>query len=150
MYVCVLIMNFLNLSDRKLGGYRELGQLPIDNIVSKHLIVCLSVQNSLRSQGRVLMRSKKSIAIFAYKHWLYSLDMKIKVARHVPRIAFQHSNIPTFQHSNISTTFPGSQLVFNIWNFFFFGSFQEAKTWPQFQLFFIFPLLVKFRVIMGK
>ena len=104
MYVCVLIMNFFNLSDRKLGGYRELGQLPIDNIVSKHLIVCLSVQNSLRSQGRVLMRSKKSIAIFAYKHWLYSLDMKIKVARHVPRIAFQISKLKNikFKFKNLN------------------------------------------------
>ena len=28
MYVCVLDMNVLNLSDRELGGYRELGPLP--------------------------------------------------------------------------------------------------------------------------
>ena len=32
---------------------------------------------------------KKSIAIFTYKHSVFSLDMKTKVARHVPRIAFQ-------------------------------------------------------------
>ena len=32
---------------------------------------------------------KKCIAIFTYKHSLFSLDMKTKVARHVPRIAFQ-------------------------------------------------------------
>ena len=32
---------------------------------------------------------KKTIAIFTYKHSVFSLDMKTKVARHVPRIAFQ-------------------------------------------------------------
>ena len=30
---------------------------------------------------------KKNIAIFTYKHSVLSLDMKTKVARHVPRIA---------------------------------------------------------------
>ena len=29
---------------------------------------------------------QKSIAIFTYKHSVFSLDMKTKVARHVPRI----------------------------------------------------------------
>ena len=32
---------------------------------------------------------KKNIAIFTYKHSVFSLDMKTKVDRHVPRIAFQ-------------------------------------------------------------
>ena len=33
---------------------------------------------------------KKSIAIFTYKHSVFSLDMKTKVARHVPRIIKNH------------------------------------------------------------
>ena len=33
---------------------------------------------------------KKTIAIFTYKHSVFSLDMKTKVARHVPRINIKH------------------------------------------------------------
>ena len=34
---------------------------------------------------------KKTIAIFTYKHSVFSLDMKTKVGRHVPRInIFNH------------------------------------------------------------
>ena len=33
---------------------------------------------------------KKLIPIFNDKHWVLSLDMKTKVAMHVPRIAFQN------------------------------------------------------------
>ena len=33
---------------------------------------------------------KKNIAIFTYKHSVFSLDMKTKVARHVPRINIKH------------------------------------------------------------
>ena len=36
---------------------------------------------------RVRVRSKKSIAIFCYKQRLLSLDMKIEVVQHVPRIS---------------------------------------------------------------
>ena len=35
------------------------------------------------------MEVQKNIAIFTYKHSVFSLDMKTKVDRHVPRIAFQ-------------------------------------------------------------
>ena len=37
--------------------------------------------------------SKKSIAIFGYKQWLLSLDMKTKVVQHVPRIIFNINKI---------------------------------------------------------
>ena len=33
---------------------------------------------------------KKNIAIFTYKHSVFSLDIKTKVDRHVPRIVFQN------------------------------------------------------------
>ena len=45
---------------------------------------------------------KKSIVIFTYKHSVFSLDMKTKVARHVPRIAFQNFKISKFQNFKIS------------------------------------------------
>ena len=45
------------------------------------------------SQDRVwMMMSKKSIAIFGYKHWLLSLEMKTKVVQHLPRINLSHFN----------------------------------------------------------
>ena len=34
----------------------------------------------------LLLRSKKSIPIFTYNQWAFSLDMKTKVARHAPKI----------------------------------------------------------------
>ena len=36
--------------------------------------------------GGAVVDVKKSIAIFTYKHSVFSLDMKTKVVRHVPRI----------------------------------------------------------------
>ena len=33
---------------------------------------------------------KKTIAIFTYKHSVFSLDMKTKVVTHVPRINIMH------------------------------------------------------------
>ena len=33
---------------------------------------------------------KKTIAIFTYKHSVFSLDMKTKVVMHVPRINIMH------------------------------------------------------------
>ena len=46
----------------------------------------------VHSQERVMMMmmSKKSIAIFTYKHSVFSIDMKTKVVRHVPRININH------------------------------------------------------------
>ncbi len=77
---------------------------------------------SLHSQERVklLLRSKKNIAIspINIKHWLFSLDIKTKLARHVPRIAFQHFN-------NISW-FPAGV---NIWTFFltYYSSLRHVR-----------------------
>ena len=42
---------------------------------------------TLMSQDRVMwLLSKKNIAIFGYKQWLLSLDMKTKIVQHVSRI----------------------------------------------------------------
>ena len=41
---------------------------------------------------------QKSIAIFAYKHWVYNLDMKTKITNHVQRIAFQKSKFQYFKN----------------------------------------------------
>ena len=41
---------------------------------------------TLMSGDRVVLLSKKSIAIFGNKQWLLSIDMKTKVVQHVPRI----------------------------------------------------------------
>ena len=44
---------------------------------------------------------KKSIAIFGYKHWLLSIEMKTKVVQHVPRIIF--ADFQTFLSCHIAT-----------------------------------------------
>ena len=68
--------------------------------------------------GVALADVKKSIAIFTYKHSVFSLDMKTKVARHVPRIAFQHfNNISWFPAVVILTFFswePALELVLSL------------------------------------
>ena len=43
-----------------------------------------------------LLRSKKSIAIFGYKQWLLSIDMKTKVFQHFSRIIFNVFKILKF------------------------------------------------------
>ncbi len=72
---------------------------------------------------------KKNIAIFTYKHWVFSLDMKTKVARHVPRIAFQNKK---FQNFKISW-FPACvlhlkifYLCFFMFYVFYFGHFSPS------------------------
>ena len=49
---------------------------------------------------------KKNIAIFTHKHWLISKQKWLGMSQGL--------------QFNISTTFPGSQLVFNIWTFLWF------------------------------
>ena len=43
---------------------------------------------------------KKSIAIFGYKQWHLSLEMKTKVVQHVPRINFSYLKFQIFKFSN--------------------------------------------------
>ena len=45
---------------------------------------------TLNSQDAEAEAVKKSIAIFSYKQWLLSLDMKTKIVQHVSRIYLSH------------------------------------------------------------
>ena len=52
---------------------------------------------------------KKSIAIFGYKQWLLSLDMKTKVVQHVPRINISTWNkLETWQVPSACLTTPSA------------------------------------------
>ena len=63
---------------------------------------------------------KKTIAIFAYKQRLLSLDMKTKVVQHVPRINLSYFKFKIFKFSNFQS-FSGSQLLSDFQTFFLVG-----------------------------
>ena len=50
--------------------------------------------------GAVVAGVKKNIAIFTYKHSVFSLDMKTKLVENVPRINIKHL---TSGHHDIKT-----------------------------------------------
>ena len=64
----------------------------------------------------LMWMSKKSIAIFGYKQWLLSLEMKTKVDQHVPRINLRYFK---FQIFKIFQIFSGSQLLSDFQTFFY-------------------------------
>ena len=62
---------------------------------------------------------KKSIAIFGYKQWLLSLDMKTKVVQHVPRINLSYFKFQIFKFSH----FFKFSIFFRFSNFLWFPAF---------------------------
>ena len=59
---------------------------------------------------------KKTIAIFAYKQQLLSIEMKTKLVQHVPRINLSHFN---FRISNLNLNFQ----IYKFSIFFWFPAF---------------------------
>ena len=73
---------------------------------------------------------KKSIAIFGYKQWLLSLDMKTKVVQHVPRINLSYFKFQIFKFFQI---FSGSQLLSDFQTFFWFNAYLTFFWTPAFE-----------------
>ena len=62
-----------------------------DHLPPEYLKIIFSWEPALWTQNsqervRVRLLSKKSIAIFAYKQWILSIEMKTKIVQHVPTI----------------------------------------------------------------
>ena len=60
------------------------------------------------------LMSQKTIAIFTYKQWLLSIDMKTKVVQHVPRINISNFNFELFQFSWFPLFVWCSNILFNV------------------------------------
>ena len=100
---------------------------------------------TLKSQVGVVRMSQKTIAIFGYKQWLLSIDMKTKVVQHVPRIIFSVFKVFKFSGFQLSSfqvfkifRFPAPVWRSDIFNWHFFvvtlyHCILKENLWLQFQ-----------------
>ena len=92
------------------------------------------MNSELTGEGDVDDVVQKNIAIFGYKQWLLSTDMKTKVVQPVPRINLSYLKFQIFKNFQI---FSGSQLLSDFQTFFIPDILRDLKVpkispWPRF------------------